>query len=209
MSMRSLHVVHLLIRQNLPDGRSGFLVYPHEHWKAPDGEPYLALPAKKTVNEPLAEFVLGSSLNDYIDEIALKEWELPAGAYNLHQQFAAADWTVPSPGRKDEDFRPLPTRYTVYPVEVWLAPEHREPLRYRLQGRWLTADDALAEPWLSPTARGVFAELRKRHEHFKTNPPDPEEKHPVQEAEALCRLFGPVSDRPMNTPERSAKGLHS
>ena len=178
MSIRCLHVVHLLIRQNLPDGRCGFLVYPHEHWKAPDGEPYLALPAKKTVNEPLAEFVLGSSLDQYIDEIVLHEWDLPAGVHQVHHRFEAAEWTVPSAAEKDEDYRPLPTKYTVHPVEIWLAPEHREPLRKRLDGRWLTPEEALAEPWLSPTARGVFAELRKRYEHFQNNPPMPARNAP-------------------------------
>jgi len=36
MARRNLLVVHLLIRQNLPDGQVGFLVYRHEHWRAPD-----------------------------------------------------------------------------------------------------------------------------------------------------------------------------
>jgi hypothetical protein len=69
-------------------------------------------------------------------------------------------------------------------------------VRERLKGRWLTPLEALAEPWLSPTARGVFEELKRRHEHFKTHPSTPEEKHNALQAEALGRLFGPVSDRP-------------
>jgi hypothetical protein len=196
VATRHLHVVHLLIRQNRPDGRVGFLVYPHEHWKAPDGQPYLSLPAKKTVTDPLAEFIQGTSLDAYIDAIAVEEWKIPSGAYNVDQEFAAAEWTLPSAGQRDNQYRPVPTKYTVYPVEIWVALEHREPLRERLQGRWLTPEEALAESWLSPTARGVFEELKRRHEQFHAHPPKPEEKRDTLEAEALRRLLGPVSDRP-------------
>jgi hypothetical protein len=196
MSMRSLHVVHLLVRHNRPDGQTGFLVYPHEHWKAPDGHPYFALPAKKTASDPLAEFIEGTLLDAYVEEIALKEWGMQSDAFAVDREFEPAEWTMPSSGQKDDDYRALPTRYTVHPVEIWLAPEHREPLRQRLQGRWLTALEALEEPRLSPTARGVFVELTKRHEHLQSHPPGPEVKHKPQQAEALGRLFGPVSDRP-------------
>jgi hypothetical protein len=194
--MRSLHVVHLLVRHNRPDGRAGFLVYPHEHWKAPDGQPYLALPAKKTGDDPDVVFLQGMPLDPCVNEIALDELQIPAGAYSIDQDFESAEWTVPSPGQKDDDYRAVPTGYTVHPVEIWVVPEHREPLRERLKGRWLTPDEALAEQWLSPTARGVFEELKKRHEKFKTHPPRPEDQHNAREAEALGRLFGPVSDHP-------------
>ena len=33
MFPRNLRIVRLLIRQNLPGGNVGFLVFPHEHWK--------------------------------------------------------------------------------------------------------------------------------------------------------------------------------
>jgi len=196
MPIRSLHVVHLLVRHNRTDGSTGFLLYPHEHWKAPDGERYLALPSKKTVDNPLAEFIQGTPLDTYIDRIVIDEWGLPPSAYTVDQEFEAAEWTLPSAGRKDEEFRPVPTSYTVYPVEIWVHPEHREPLRQRLDGRWLTPDEALAEPWLSPTARGVFAELKRRHSSFHANPPAPEQKRCAREANALARLHGPVSDEP-------------
>jgi hypothetical protein len=71
--MRTLHVVHLLIRQNLPGGEVGFLLYPHEHWKDDTGTPYLALPGKKTVSDPLAEFTQGTPLDVFVDAIAARE----------------------------------------------------------------------------------------------------------------------------------------
>jgi hypothetical protein len=32
MLPRKPHIVHLLVRQNLPDRQVSFLVYPHGHW---------------------------------------------------------------------------------------------------------------------------------------------------------------------------------
>jgi hypothetical protein len=110
---------------------------------------------------------------------------------------------MPSAGKKDDEHRAIPTTYMVHPVEVWVAAEYREPLRERLQGRWLTPEQALAEPWLSPTARGVFDELRKRHDHFGAQPPAAEDDHCVRQFEGLRRLFGPVSDRPKEGSARA------
>lgn len=31
MGLRNLHIVHLLVRQNLAGNQVGFLLYPHEH----------------------------------------------------------------------------------------------------------------------------------------------------------------------------------
>ena len=205
MAPRNLHVIHLLIRQNLAEGKVGFLVHSHEHWMDPSGKPYLALPTKKTVKDPLAEFIQGTPLDVYIDRVACEDLKLPENAYNVDQEFEAVDCMMPSPTQKDDQGQPSMTHYTVYPVELWVAPEQREPLRKYLNGRWLTCDEALGESQLSPTARKVFEELKQRHAEFQKNPPEPEkEKDPGKaaelrrmklQAEALRRLFSPVSDR--------------
>ncbi len=196
MAPRTLHIVHLLVRQNLADGKVGFLLYPHENWKNASGQPYLTLPAKKTVKAPLAEFIQGTPLDTYIDAIACEEWKLHSNAYDVDQEVEAIDLDMGSPTQKDEQGQPLMTHYTVYPVELWVAPEQREPLSKHLKGRWLTCDEALVEPQLSPTARKVFEALKKRREDFKEKPPDSEqEKRLALQAEALGRLFSPVSDR--------------
>ena len=97
-----------------------------------------------------------------------------------------------SPTQKDEHGQPLMTHYTVYPVDLWVAPDQREPLCKHLEGRWLTCDEALAEPRLSPTARKVFEALKKRHEDFQEKPPDPEkEKRNALQAEALAPSLQP------------------
>jgi len=196
MAPRNLHIVHLLVRQNRPDGLVGFLVYPHEHWKDPNGQPYLALPAKKTVKDPLAEFIQGTPLDVYIDGIVCEDLKLPDNTYDVDQEFEAVEHRTPSPTQKDDQGQPLMTHYTIYPIDLWVAPEQREPLRQRLGGQWLTCDEALTKPGLSPTARQVFHELNKRHEDFQKKPPDPEkEKRKALQAEALRRLFSPVSNR--------------
>jgi hypothetical protein len=205
MPDRNLHVIHLLIRKNLPDGAVGFLVYPHEHWNDPSGKPYFALPAKKTVNDPLAEFILGTPLDNYVDTIAREEWRIPSDSYDVDQEIEVVDHPMPSPTHKDGTGQPLMTQYSIYPVEIWVAPEQREILCQQLHGHWITCDKARNEPQLSPTARAVFQELQKRYVAFQVTPPDPDkEKDPKKaavlrrlklQAEALRRLFSPVSDR--------------
>ena len=196
MTARNLHVVHLLIRHNLAEGTVGFLVHAHEHWKDANEQPFLALPTKKTVKDPLAAFIQGTPLDIYIDRVACDDLHLPENAYDVDHEFEAVEHAMEAPTQKDGHDQPLLTHYTVYPVEIWVAPEQREPLRQRLGGQWLTCEEALAEPTLSPTARRVFEELRNRYEDFQKKPPDPEkEKRNVLQAEALRRLFSPVTNR--------------
>jgi hypothetical protein len=191
MPIRHLHVVHLLIRENLPDGQAGFLVYPHEHWKAPDDNPYLALPAKKTVPDPLAEFIQGTPLDAYLDPILKSELGVPANAQALEHELDAVDHEMDLLTHGGAS-----THYTIYPIDVWVHPDQREPLRSRNKGQWLTCDQAIAEPLLSPTARKVFATLKARDEGFRRNPPKPDAKRDTLQAEALRRVFSPVLDRP-------------
>jgi hypothetical protein len=191
MTPRNLHIVHLLIRQNLSDGEVGFLVYPHEHWKTLDGRSFLALPAKKTVEDPLAEFIQGTPLEAYLDPILKDELGVPADAYALEQELDAVDHEMTSPTHVGTS-----TRYTIYTLDVWVHPDQREPLRSRNNGQWLTCDQAIADPLLSPTARKAFATLKSRDEGFRINPPGPEAKRDALQAEALRRVFSRVPDRP-------------
>jgi len=191
MARRNLHVIHLLIRENLPEDRVGFLVYPHEHWKVDGDNPYLALPAKKTVSDPLAEFIQGTPLDTYLEPILKGELGVPANAYALEQELDAVDHEMDSPTHDGAS-----THYTIYPIDVWVHPDQRELLRSRDEGQWLTCDQAIAEPLLSPTARQVFATLKARDEAFQRNPPRPDEKREAIQAEALRRVFSPVPGRP-------------
>jgi hypothetical protein len=89
------------------------------------------------------------------------------------------------------------TGYTVYPIDLWVAPDEREPLCRRVKGSWLSWEDARAHKQLSPTAGKVFAELKKRRDAYQKKPPDKEkEKRAVLQAEALSRLNSAVPDRP-------------
>ena len=88
---RRLHIVHLLIR-NRVDGTVGFLVYPHDKWKDPEDRPYWVMPTKKTVLEPLAAFLQGSSLEHFIDGIMEEDLGLKKAddAYALEQELPPA-----------------------------------------------------------------------------------------------------------------------
>jgi hypothetical protein len=187
----------LLIRENLPGGGVGFLLYPHEHWRAEGGEPFLTLPAKKTVRDPFAPFIQGSSLDNYIDAIARGEWGLETHDFDLDQEFDAVEFHHESPTQRDALGRPIGTCYTIYPVEIWVHPRQREALRERLGGCWLTCEQAIAERRLSPTARSMIEELRSRRDHNVETPPDSEHaKRRALKADALRSLFSPVPDMP-------------
>lgn len=156
MRSRNLHIVHLLIRQNLPDGQVGFLVFPHVHWRNEHGEPVLALPAKKTVADPLAPYLQGTSIEAFVDLIVHEELGLATDAYALEQELEPTEVTMPSPTHSDS------TNYTIYPIDLWVIPAEREPLRERLQGEWLSADAGRVDTRLSATARTVFTHLPER-----------------------------------------------
>lgn len=184
--MRQLHTVHLLIRDDLPDGRVGFLLAPHEHWTDPAGAPWMAMPTKKTVSDPVAEVLAGTPLDTYIDDIVQNELGVPADSYALEQELEAVDFTMGSPTHTEE------TAYRIYPIDVWVHSSAREPLRARTRGRWLTLDDAIADPRTSPTARAVFAALKERHQQLTSGP----SRLPAgqSQAEALRRLLSPAAE---------------
>jgi hypothetical protein len=184
MAARSLHVVHLLIRQNLAEGRVGFLVYPHENWRDANGKPYLTLPTKKTVHEPFAEFIEGRPLDDFIQTILHEELGVPAGSYAIEQELEAVELTMESPTTGEE------TTYRVFPIDLWVAPAERDPLCERVRGEWRTIEEAIAHPALSRTARKVFMDLKDRHTAFTATPP--EQPRDKQQAECLRRLFAAV-----------------
>ena len=114
---RRLHIVHLLIR-NRVDGTVGFLVYPHDKWKDPEDRPYWVMPTKKTVLEPLAAFLQGSSLEHFIDGIMEEDLGLKKAddAYALEQELPPVEVEIRSPKNG------LLTDYTIYPVDVWVDP---------------------------------------------------------------------------------------
>jgi hypothetical protein len=142
-----LHVLHVLIRKQLPAG-VGFLVYPHDKWLTEDGQPVLTLPAKKTVQEHFEPFQHGSSLETYLEAILKDDLHLPVEAYALEQELEPVfvDLILP--------LRTSPTHYTMYPLDVWIDPRCHGQLENpeTTKGRWMTCEQALSDPLLSPTA---------------------------------------------------------
>jgi hypothetical protein len=193
MSDRSLHVVQLLIRRQ-HDGQVEFLLYPHEHWRSASGQPYWTLPTKLTVADPLAPFLRGTPIDEFVGLVAREDLQLDDEAYAIEQELEAVETELPSPTHRDADGQPLLTHYTLYPIDLWVRPDQREPLRSRLKGEWFSADRAKDDARLSPTARTVLVTLRTRETRFQEDPPeDPRGK---LQAGAVRRLFGTVPDRP-------------
>ena len=120
------------------------------------GSLILALPAKKTVADPLDPFLQGTSIEAFVDRIVHEELGLDTDAYALEQELEPTELEMPSPTHGDV------TDYTIYPIDLWVHPDQREPLRARRDGEWLSADRGRVDPWLSPTARAVFEHLPVR-----------------------------------------------
>jgi len=189
MSKRRLHTVHILIR-NLQRGKVCFLVYPHETWMHPANQrPYLSLPCKTTVKGEPAAFLHGTSVEQFVDDLLLDRFHLPEHEYAIEQELEPAMVEMPSPTHDG-----ALTHYTIYPVDVWVNPAQHEPLRERVHGQWLTCEQALEHPQVSPTARAVFELLVRREaalsERYQAHPED--EHRP----EAAQRLLTGVPERP-------------
>lgn len=187
MSERQLHVIHLLIRRAVQDGVA-FLLCPHDTWLAPDGEPYLALPTKRSVSEPFAPFLQGTSVEAFVDRVAQEDLGLADEDYVIESEIeAVTDRDEVSPSHH------VPTDYTIYPIDVWVDPRRHDALVSHTGGTWLTVDAALAHSHLSPTAKAVFEQLVSRHTIYRKRPPQNErEQH---QAELLRGIFRAPADQ--------------
>ncbi len=96
MAERHQHIVHLLIRRLEEEGDS-FFVHPRMGWAAPCGESYLTLPAKRTVNDPLASYIQGTPLDTFVDAILQEEWGLSDEEYVLEQELPSVTVEMESP----------------------------------------------------------------------------------------------------------------
>src|SRR5262249_30131031 len=80
--LRYLHIVQLLFLREL-ESKVEFRVYPHDKWTDNQGRPYLTLPTKKTVTDPLAPFLQGTSIEAFVDSIATRDLDLERGDYAI------------------------------------------------------------------------------------------------------------------------------
>jgi hypothetical protein len=180
MSDRHLHVLHLLIRTQLA-GKVHFLCFRHETWS-------LTLPTKKTLADPRAATIRGRSLEEFVDDVMQMDLGLAEHSYVLEQELPPVRMEMTSPSQKQL------TRYTIFALDVFVAPEVREVARQHVEGQWLTCEAALLEPGLSPTARCVLEKVLEREhtleQEYQANPKA--ENRPA----AARRLLTGVPDRP-------------
>jgi hypothetical protein len=191
MNNRSLHIIHLLIRhQEKPGDPVRFLVYPHEHWKDSGGQAYLALPAKKTVKDPLAPILQGTPLDHYVEQVVGDELQVPDEAHALEGELQAIHVDMPTPTQPGHEL----THYTIFPLDLWVAPAERANLCTRRNGEWLTCAEAVAHPRISPTAKRIFEVLPRREQALDAY----YGRHPEDEKQqgAPRRLLQSVPPRP-------------
>ena len=96
LAIRKQHVVHLLIRK-LDNGVQRYFVYPRAGWSSPLGNNYLTLPAKRTVQDPLAPFIHGTDLDRFVDAILQNELNLHDEDYVLEQELPPVTAQLASP----------------------------------------------------------------------------------------------------------------
>jgi len=155
-----VHVVQLLIRQRTRKG-VGFLVYPHETWKPPNSDqPYLVLPTRKSVSDPLAPSLHGEPLEAFVNAVMEEQFGLKPDDFALEEEAGSTALRMPAihSGVKKQ--------FTFCPVDVWVAPEAREPIRERLNGQWLTWGEVMKHPQSAPSLKAVFDYLQLRENNL-------------------------------------------
>ena len=154
-ALPTVHLVQLLIRQQRGE-EVAFLLHPHEMWRpAESAETFLVLPTKKTIGDIGEAFRRGTPIEHFVEAVA-RELGLAEDEFALEEEIDAAEENIQAvhSGRKKH--------FVVFPVDVWVAPARREAVRERLGGIWLTPDEAMAHPRISPTARVVMKHIIQR-----------------------------------------------
>lgn len=186
MPDRHLHVVHLLIRR-WQDEVVRFFLCPHPKWKD-SADIYWTLPTKKTVEDPQASFLQGTTLEKYVDDVFRDDLGLHENDYALEQEIEPTNATMISPTRGEM------TNYVIYPVDVWVHVDRCDQLQESLGGVWWSCAEALQQSELSPTAAAVFTLLLQREARLDREYAAAPEKE--LEPQAQRRLLKEVPDRP-------------
>lgn len=187
MPQRQLHVIHILIRSMQKNGVA-FLVSPHDKWANAQGKPYWTMPTKKSVADPFAPFLQGTSMEDFVVGVMRGELGLADQDYAIEQEIEPT--TVNSKAGSQH----VPSHYTIYPVDVWVDPARHEMLENHVRGQWLTCDQGLRHRQISPTAKAVFQLIKAREQKLDRmyrKKPDKE-----QFPEAKRRLLRDVPRQP-------------
>ena len=107
----SKHIIVILIWRQA-DAGPAFLLYPLSKWRTPDGQPFLALPSRTTVDDEPEPFVHGTSLEAFVDVAMLEHLSVPDAAYVLEEELEPIEVEMPRPPTG------VATHYTIYPVDV-------------------------------------------------------------------------------------------
>jgi RNA polymerase sigma-70 factor, ECF subfamily len=145
-TMRRVTVAHVVMSR-LVKGGEQFLLFPHDRWHR-SGLPLLAALTKKIPTGP----------GQMESTLALLEQEGFAGnPPRLSDRRTLRPFRItldsPAQGRL--------TRYKVFPFVARYARGRHEMRIEQQGGLWLTRTEALGHPLLSPTARRVFAQVRR------------------------------------------------
>jgi hypothetical protein len=155
VTIRKQHLVHLLVRR-VDAGEQRYFVYPLQEEKSLNGPEHLTLPAKRTVHDPLASFIRGTSIDSFVDMIVHEELSLNDDQYVLEQELPPITLQAESPVHQEL------TEYSVYPVDVWVESTAAASLDKRLGGRWLSCSEGVASEQLWPTSKAVLQMIQDK-----------------------------------------------
>lgn len=205
----TVHIIQILIRQ-MVDGKVALLLHPHHSWK-PDGggSPYLVFPTRKTVADIAAPVLEGTPIERFIAQEMAEDVGLGDDDYVVEQEIDPVEILMESMVARERK------RFVITPVDVWVSPARRDILRQQVGGVWLTPENAIAHPDISPSAKAVcqhlierdarltasydkaargYAEMAKRSAEFGF--PNPLRKITEAQDETPDRLLLGVPDRP-------------
>ncbi len=162
MTQRSLNVVHLLVPRRTK-GVVQFLFSPHARWRASDGKPVLALPAKKYLGSTAGSGEAGRR-DDAVVAIFREDLGVPEPPPPDPQRMSGVRMSLVSPAFG------TPTDYAISPVIARVPVTRHAGVARRLHGEWLTSEAALAQADLSPTARLVLKRVGPRATEWVSRP---------------------------------------
>lgn len=152
----TVHLIQILVRQ-MVDGKVAFLLHPHHSWK-PDGggDAYLVFPTRKTVADIAAPVLEGTPVERFIAQEMAEDVGLGEEDYVVEQEIDPVEISMHSLVAHEMK------RFVITPVDVWITPAQREPVRAKLGGQWFTPESAITHPRISPSAKAVCQHLIER-----------------------------------------------
>src|SRR5262249_8707503 len=143
------------------------LFFDHDRWPASElGAFVLTVPTKKVAVGEVPPMPSETAFERTLADLLTEDLNLGLRRRHFGHRLRPLSLSL------DSQTRRMPTMYHIVPVTLPLAVAERRRVERRLNGEWLTVEDALSHPRLSPTARHVLEQsgLRSRRSPLRREP---------------------------------------